>query len=70
MNRVIFSGLRAMKTTNASLHPVGEGGQAGRLLLPKSLNISVLLTLKLDSLCIIVIVVEKHLFVFRIILCC
>ena len=46
-----------------SLHLLVKVDQAGRPLPPKSLNILVGLTLKLDSLCIIVIVVENHLHV-------
>ena len=56
-----------------SLHPWVKVDQAGRPLPSKSPNILVGLTLKLDSLCIVVIVVEKHLDVlvcFYNILCC
>ena len=44
-----------------SLHPWVKVNQAGRPLPPKSLNILVGLTMKLDSLCIKVIVDENHL---------
>ena len=56
-----------------SLHPCVKVDQAVRALPPKSLNILVGLTLKLDSLCITVSVVESIwmlCFIFFNISCC
>ena len=60
---------KILKRTMRSLHPWVKVDQAGRPLPPKSLNILASLTLKLDSLCIIVSNIENIWtlwFVFRI----